>query len=287
MLRTISLTLLASLGLGLMASPSLAGTGKLEEIATSKTIILGHLPESIPFSFLDTDDQPKGYTVDLCKRVAASLQRQLGLERLDIKWVPLTLENRFEMVASGKVDLECGTSTNTIARQKIVDFSLMTWVDGGNFVTKGETRMAGLADMNGKRFAVIKGTTTEMALQKSMQALQITLPLVEVESHMQGLQLLNDGKVDAYAADQTVLIGLAASVSQQMRVSLAEHNFSYEPYALALRRNDADFKQAVNAALAQLYRSGEVFKIYANWFAQFGKPPQTLVLMYGLNALPE
>ena len=286
MIKLTSIALLSSL----LVTPAFAAepsTSKLQEIARTKTILMGHLSEAVPFSFTDTDGQAKGYSVDLCSRVAAGLQRQLGLDKLDIKWVPVTQENRFEMVAEGKIDLECGTSTNTISRQKIVDFSLMTWVDGGNFLTKGEQPVKSLVEMNGKKIAVIADTTIEKALKAAMNKQQITIELVPVENHMDGMILLDQQKVDGYASDQTVLIGLAATVSKKMKVSMAEQNYSYEPYALTLRRNDADLKQAVNAALAQLYRSGESFRVYNTWFSKFGKPPQALILMYGMNALPE
>jgi ABC-type amino acid transport substrate-binding protein len=281
--------LTASLVISLVAGPLAAEelTGTLKNIASSKTILIGHQMQSIPFSFAENDGQPLGYSIDLCKQVVASLQQQLKLPKLDIKWIPLTLENRFSMVANGKVDLECGTSSNTISRQKIVDFSLMTWVDGGNFVTKGETPVSGLADMAGKRIGVVAGNTTERALELWMQKHAVTFTLVPVKSHLDGMKQLHDELIDAYAADQTILTGLAASVGEQMQVKLSTSNFSYEPYALVVPRNDADFKQAVNSALAQLYRSGEILKVYGKWFGHLGKPPMTLLAMYGMNALPE
>jgi ABC-type amino acid transport substrate-binding protein len=273
----------------LFASTAIAAKpeGRLGEIAKTQTIIIGHRNEAVPFSFLDTDGQPKGYMIDLCTRISASVQRQLGLEKLDIKWVPVTAENRFDLVANGKIDFECGVSTNTISRQKVVDFSLMTWVDGANFLVKGEERPSDLSVMNGKKIAVIQGTTTEQALKTAMEKLQITLTLVPVQEHLDGMKLMAEGKVDAYAADQTVLIGMAASVGPNMKVSMAEQNYSFEPYGLVVQRNDADLKQAVNASIAQLYRSGEILRIYNNWFGQLGKPPQALLIMYGMNALPE
>jgi ABC-type amino acid transport substrate-binding protein len=279
----------ASLLTGLVAGPLAAQelTGTLKNIASSKTILIGHQMQAIPFSFAENDGQPLGYSIDLCKQVVASLQQQLKLAKLDIKWIPLTLENRFSMVASGKVDLECGTSSNSISRQKIVDFSLMTWVDGGSFVTKGEEPASGLADLVGKRVGVVSGNTTEQALKQWMQKHMVSFTLVPVQSHLDGMKQLHDDLIDAYAADQTILTGLAASVGEQMQVQLATSNFSYEPYALVVPRNDADFKQAVNSALAQLYRSGEIFKVYDKWFGHLGQPPMTLLAMYGMNALPE
>ncbi|HWR80084.1 MAG TPA: amino acid ABC transporter substrate-binding protein [Pseudomonas sp.] len=285
MKRLVTLALLA----GLVAAPAMAEelTGRLKAIASSKTILIGHQTQSVPFSFVDTNGQAMGYSVDLCKRVAAGIQQQLNLPKLDVKFVPLTPENRFEMVASGQVDIECGNSSDTISRQKIVDFSLMTWVDGANFIVKGEQVVTGLTEMSGKRIGVVEGNTTEKALQNWMQKNMVSFEIVPVKTHLDGMRQLNEGLIDAYAADQTVLIGLAASVSKDMRVSIAPVRFSYEPYALVVQRNDADFKQAVNRVLAQLYRTGEVMKIYDTWFGKFGKPPMPLMVMYEMNALPE
>lgn len=285
MKRILTVALLASL----MATPAVATelTGKLKAIAASKTILIGHRSESIPFSFVDTNGEPMGYSVDLCKRVAAGIQQQLKLTKLDVKFIPLTAENRFEKVASGDVDIECGNSSNTISRQNIVDFSLMTWVDGGNFIVKGETPVKSLADMSGKKIGVIAGNTTEKALKAWAEKNMVSFDLVPIKTHVDGMQKLNDGLIDAYSADQTVLIGLVASSPKDMKFNIAPTTFSYEPYALVVPRNDADFKQAVNRVLAQLYRTGEVMKIYNTWFGKFGKPPVPLIMMYQMNALPD
>jgi ABC-type amino acid transport substrate-binding protein len=262
-------------------------SGTLKKVADTKTLLLGFLPESIPFSFTDASKEPMGYSVDLCKRVAAGIQQQLNLPSLEVTWVPITLANRFEMVNSGKIDLECGTSTNTISRQKLVDFSLMTWVDGGSYLTKGATVPKGVADLSGKKVGVIKGTTTEKALLDAMQRAAVRFDVVAAPSHFEGMRMLNDGAIDAYAADQTILIGLAVGAGDQIVVRIAEQGFSYEPYGFSMRRNDADFKQAVNRVLAQLYRTGEVMSVYDRWFGRFGKPGPLLNAMFTLNALPE
>lgn len=285
MKRIFTAALLASL----MATPALGAelTGKLKSISDSKTILIGHRTESIPFSFVDTNGEPMGYSVDLCKRVAAGIQQQLKLPKLDVKFIPLTAENRFEKVANGDVDIECGNSSDTISRQNIVDFSLMTWVDGGNFIVKGETPVKSLADMAGKKVGVVAGNTTEAALKKWAEKNMVTFELVPVKNHIDGMEKLSSGAIDAYAADQTVLIGLVASAPKGAKFNIAPNTFSYEPYALVVPRNDADFKQAVNRVLAQLYRTGEVMSVYNTWFGKFGKPPMALMVMYQLNALPE
>jgi ABC-type amino acid transport substrate-binding protein len=274
---------------GVLAGPAAAQQlkGTLKKIADTKTIRLGYLRDSVPFSYVDQNGEPSGYSIDLCKRVAAGVQQQLNLPDLSIKWVPATLANRFDLVSSGGIDVECGTSTNTLSRQKQVDFSLMTWVDGGAFMVKAGQPSRGLSDLAGKKIAVVAGTTTEPALREALKKGYINAEIVTVSKHIDGLEALRKGEVDAYASDQVVLIGLAAAVRDQMQLKLSEQQFSYEPYGLVLRRDDADFKQAVNTVLARLYRSGEIVQLYKRWFSGLGDPAPALVIMFGLNGLPE
>jgi ABC-type amino acid transport substrate-binding protein len=273
----------------LLATPATAQelSGTLKKIKDSGVIRLGYLSQSVPFSFVDDNGKPLGYSVDLCSRVATAIQDQLGLKKLDVKWVEVTLETRFDMVKNGTIDLECGISTNTLARQKEVDFSVMTWVDGGNFVVKADAPIRGLSDLAGKKIAVVPSTTTHSALKDVLGKTYINAEVVPVADHMVGLEALHKGAVDAYASDQTVLIGLALSVGQSIALKLGEKQFSYEPYGLMLRRNDADFRVAVNTVLARMYRTGQVVEVYDRWMGKLGKPADVLVVMYLLNGLPE
>ena len=272
-----------------LANPVLAQdiSGTLKNIKDTGVIKLGHLTQSIPFSFVEEDGKPTGYSPDLCMRVATGIQEQLGLPKLDVQWVPVTLETRFDAVKSGRIDLECGISTNTVSRQKQVDFSLMTWVDGANFMVREESSFKSLSDLNGKKIAVIPGTTTVGALKDVLEKSYVKAELVMVHSHVEGLEALRKGTVDAYASDQTVLIGLALAAGPSMKVRLGDRPLSYEPYGLMMRKNDQDFRQAVNTVLARMYRSGQILPIYDRWFGKLGKPSQFIVAMYLLNGLPE
>lgn len=262
--------------------------GTLKAIQQTKTIRLGYLPTAVPFSFADDKKQPAGFTVDLCQRVANGIQQQLGLASLEIKWVPVTQENRFDMVRNGTIDLECGTSTHTLSRQKTMDFSLTFWVDGANFVVNPAVSNARrLTDLNGKKIAVIPGTTTEHAISEISKRDFLSVQLVPVKDHLEGMNALNDKKVDAYATDQAVLIGLAFAVRDQMRVLMAEQPFSYEPYGLVLRRGDPEFRLAVNTVIARILRSGQILEIYDRWFGKLGKPSPLLVATWATNGLPE
>ncbi|HEX7811656.1 MAG TPA: amino acid ABC transporter substrate-binding protein [Burkholderiales bacterium] len=287
---TNTLLLLSALGILAMATGVSAEQqgDTLAAIRNTQSIRLGYLDQSVPFSFVDQKgNPPQGYSIELCLRVVAGIEQQLGLQKLKVQWVPLTMANRFDMVADGSVDLECGISTITLSRQQKVAFSLMTWIDGGSFVVKAGRPHGGLGDLAGKKIAVIAGTTTESALRDALKKDFIKADLVLVKEHLEGLGALDQGRADAYAADQTVLIGLGLAVKEQLSLALADRNFSFEPYGLTLRRNDADFKLAVNQELARIYRTGQIGAIYDRWFGKLGKPSSMLAAMFAINGLPE
>jgi ABC-type amino acid transport substrate-binding protein len=191
------------------------------------------------------------------------------------------------MVEQGKVDIECGTTTASLSRQEKVDFSLMTFVDGGSLLIRAGSPLRSMSDLGGKKIAVIPGTTTQTALTKFLKEEFVTLEQVPVKDHMEGRAALENGTVEAYASDSGILIGLALTSTDPKRFELAEGRFSYEPYGFMMRRNDPAFRLAVNRALAALYRSADVVPIYDRWFGVLGKPGDAILAMYMLNGLPE
>ena len=260
--------------------------GTLKKIKSSGTFNLGYLQSAPPFSFPGPDKRPVGYSIDLCTQIASKIQQQLGIN-LKLNWVPVTTENRLEMVASGKVDIECGTTTASLSRQERVDFSLMTFVDGGGLLTKSDFKLRATSDLADKRIAVIPGTTTETALAKFLKEEFVTVKYVPVKNHVEGLAAVEKGLAEAFASDRGILIGLAVTSKEPSNFALPSILFSYEPYGFMMRRNDAAFRLAVNRALAGLYRSGGIVEIYERWFGSFGKPSQAILSMYLLNGLPE
>ena len=260
--------------------------GTLKKIKDSSTFTLGYLTSAPPFSFPGPDKKPVGYSIDLCTQIASKIQQQLGTN-IKLNWVPVTPENRVDMVASGKVDIECGTTTASLSRQERVDFSLMTFVDGGGLLTKSDFNLRSTADLADKRVAVIPGTTTESALTKFLKEEFVTVKMVPVKNHVEGLAAVEKGSAEAFASDRGILIGLAVTSKDPSSFALPGLLFSYEPYGFMLRRNDAAFRLAVNRALAGLYRSGDIAAIYDRWFGGFGKPSQAIQAMYLLNGLPE
>ena len=261
--------------------------GTLKKIKTSGTFTIGYREAAPPFSFPGPDKRPVGYSIDICMHVAGAIQKQLGMENLKLDWVPVTAENRLQMVAQGKVDIECGTTTITLSRQEQVDFSLMTFIDGAGLLTAAGVNWRGAADLADKRIAVIPGTTTEKALSDVLKKEFITVQTIKVKDHLEGLAAVEKGSADAFASDRGTLAGIALTSKDPKRFALANVVFSYEPYGLMLRRNDAAFRLAVNRALAGLYRSGGFIPIYDRWFGMFGKPGDAILAMYMLNGLPE
>jgi ABC-type amino acid transport substrate-binding protein len=260
--------------------------GTLKKIKASSTLRLGYLESAPPFSFPGPDRRPVGYSIELCTHVAIAIQKQMG-GNLKLNWVPITPENRIDMVVSGKVDIECSTTTATLSRQEKVDFSLMTFADGGGLLTKSDLKLGAVADLADKRIAVIPGTTTETALQKFLKEEFVSVKYVSVKNHVEGLAAVEKGLAEAFASDRGILIGLAVTSKDPTRFALPPILFSYEPYGFMLRRNDAAFRLAVNRALAGLYRSGGIAPIYERWFGAFGKPSPAIQAMYLLNGLPE
>jgi ABC-type amino acid transport substrate-binding protein len=248
---------------------------------------MGYLAGSAPFSSVDANRQPQGYSVDLCREIASGIRAQLGLAGLETRWVELTIQNRLEAVRSGRVDIECSTTTWTLGRQKEVDFSLITFVDGGSILTRVESDTGRLADFGGKRIAVITGTTTEKVLKASLEQRAIRAEVVTVKTRDAGLQLLDQRKVDGFASDRIVLIGVVLATPTQAAFKLLDEDFSVEPYALALPRGDHEFRLAVNRVLARLYRTGGIEKIYSQWLGKIGSPSLLLSAAYFIQGLSE
>jgi ABC-type amino acid transport substrate-binding protein len=261
--------------------------GTLKKIKNTGTITLGYRDSSRPFSFEGPDGKPTGYSVDLCTRVAASVGRELGIPSLQVKWTKVTVANRMQLVANGTIDLECGSTTASLSRQEEVDFSLLTFVDGGSLLVTDASGIRNLATIDGKRVAVIPGTTTETSLNAALKKRSFTVTTVAVKDHDAGVAALDNGTADAYASDRVILIGVGRTSKQPEKLSLTDDFFSYEPYALMLRRGDAGFRLSVNRALAGLYRSGEVVPIFEKWFSSINVAGPLIGAMYLLNGLPE
>jgi len=259
----------------------------LDKIKATGAIALGFRETSIPFSFVDKDKKPMGYSVDLCSRAAVSIQQRLGLKDLKANWVPVTPSSRVPDLLRGTIDLECGSTTVTFTRMEQVEFSFLTFVDGGSFLSTTASKIRGVTDLGGKRVAVIPGTTTEQALAAAMKTALVTAQVFEVSEHADGLAALEKGTVDAYASDRVLLAGLILKAKEPDKLQLSNEYFSYEPYALMIRRGDTAFRVEVNRALAALYRSGEIGPIVDKWFGPAIRTSALIQSLFLLQSLPE
>jgi ABC-type amino acid transport substrate-binding protein len=272
---------------GLACSGYVSAADTLAKIKANGEIRLGYFAASAPFSFVGTDKSPQGYSVELCQRIAAGVQRELGLKQLKTTWVELGLGDRIEAVRGGRIDIECGTTSWSFSRQQLVDFSLMTFIDGASLLATVDSGIKRITDAGGKRISVIRGTTTERALVASLAKEKVQAELIRVDTREQGFAMLTEGRVDAFASDRFLLLNAFTSLRSNKPLRLADEDFSVEPYALALPRDDARFRIAVNRALAEVFRSGEISGIYDRWFGQFGQPSLLLSALYYLQQVPE
>ena len=286
-MHTLLATLCLAPTLALAQMASAPFDGRLKKIHETKTINVAYRTDAVPFSFEDNDKKPTGYTVDLCRSIIGVIEKQIGVVPLQVKWVPVTLQNRFSAIASGQADMECGASTVTLGRMKEVGFSTLTFVDGTGLLVRASTPGNSLMDLANKKIGVIPGTSNERAINEALRIKVVTASVVPVKSREDGLAQLEAGTIDALASDRVLLVGLVAKAKDPKALALLGDPLSYEPYAIALPRGDWAMRQAVDAALAQIYKSPALPEIYNRWFAALGRPAPVLEVMFALGRLPE
>jgi glutamate/aspartate transport system substrate-binding protein len=269
------------------ASQALALDGRLKKIADSRTVNIAYRTDAMPFSYTDEKKEITGFTIDLCKRVVDSIAHQLNLKDLKINWVRVTVQTRFEAVAKGQADMECGSSTVTLSRLKQVDFSSYTFVESTGLLVKAASGLGSFADLAGKKIAVIAGTTNERAINAQLKRRQITATVVPVKSSDEAMAALASGKADAFASDKLLLVGASEKSKDPKSFNLLPDSLSFEPYGIALPRGDAAMRLAVNTGLAQIYGSGEIARIFDSWFAPFGPPSDVMQMVYIMGTIPQ
>ncbi len=278
------------LALLVLPGASLLAQGTLERVADRGEFRIGYRTDARPLSY-EENGEAAGYSVDFCRRIAAAVREHLSLADMRVTFVPITTENRIDAVVNGDIDIECGTTTVTLGRQELVDFTLMTFVTGGTILSMAENRVATMADLAGRRVAVIGGTTSATALQAHLSDNLIDAQVVMVADRSEGMAQLASGDVDGFASDQIVLVGeamQAIATDSNLSYSFADELFSFEPYAMMVKRNDADFRLVANRAIAQLFRGGQYAQLYQQWVGSVGIAPSPMLLaMYQVQTLSE
>ena len=286
-MKRILCGMLVAAGLVAFAASAQPAPNTLGRIKAAKAINVAYAGDSLPFSWATSDKRPAGYSIDLCKRVIAQVSRAVGEPDLKVNWTVGSVTERLQMVATGKADLECGNTTQTLARLASVDFSNLIFIDSGGFLVKTGSPINGMADLSGRKVAVLKGTTTEARLTDQLRKRLINATVVQISEALEGIAMLDAGTVDAYAGDKIKLIGLAAQVKEPARFAMLTEELSFEPYAFALPRNDSAFRREVNTALTQIYLSPDIEVIFEQWLGRLGRPSGLLAAMYLLNAIPD
>jgi glutamate/aspartate transport system substrate-binding protein len=250
-----------------------AATASTERIDTLKrikdtgAITIGVREASVPFSYIDAQKQPQGYSIDLCLKIADAIKTELKMPRLDVRFMPVTSSNRIGMVKSGKVDLECGSTTNTRDRQKDVAFSYTTFVAGIKMLARKSSNITSVEDLRGKTVVVTKGTTSETMLKQLNEDRVLKLAILETKDHNESFADIADGKAVAFPMDDVLLYGLISKAAKPDDFAVVGKYLSVEPYGILLRTDEPAFERLVDRTLVDLFQSGEVRRIYARWFS--------------------
>lgn len=280
MIRSFFIAIAAFL---LAVSGTSAGT--LDRIKDTGVMKIGYRTDAPPFSYKNAAGELGGYTIALCQGVAVHIEKQLNLKKLSLEYVPVTAENRFDMIRDGKADLLCGATTATLSRREIVDFSLPTFVDGASvLMRKGGPQTFG--DLEGRKVGVRAGTTTEDALRNTVKDLSMTVQTVAVKDHKDGVAKLLSNDISAYFADRAILVYLTLGSGSADELFLSDQQLTYEPYALGLPKGDSDFRLAVDRALSRIYRSGGIGTLFKEVFGDNAQPTAELQALYRISALP-
>jgi glutamate/aspartate transport system substrate-binding protein len=250
----------------LLAISTSAYADTLAKMKKSGEFVLGHRESSSPFSFISEGSGAAGYSVDICMRIFDQIKEELKMRDLKVKFVAVKPADRIAAVKEGRIDVECGSTTNTVARQKDVAFSYTTFVAGARLLAKKSASLGDLDKMKGKSIAVTEKTTTERVIRQANVERNLELKIVTAKDHAEGFKKLETGEVDAVANDDALLLGLAAKAADASAYDFVGKFLSVEPYGIMLRKDDPAFATAVDKAIGKLFASGEIFKIYAKWF---------------------
>ena len=261
-------------------------TGTLAQIKTSGKIRIGYRETEPPMSFLNKDKKPAGYSVDVCNCIAEAVKKKIGAPVM-VDYVPVTAEGRFKDLSDNRIDILCDSTTKTLSRSEIVDFTQLTFVTGAALMTlaQNSARDSGFA---GKKIGVVKGTTTVDALKELLRETATKAEVVLFNSADEAVGALRNKKIDAFSSDQVVLIGMALKEKEPNTFEIDPTAFSFEPFALAVRRNDADFRLVADREISALYRSKKILGIYDKWIGQYtGQRLPLFEALVKLNATPE
>ncbi len=283
--RAVALGSLAAIVLACTA-PSCAAQESmtLRKIKETRLISVGYRDGSIPFSYLDGRQNPVGYSMDICGQVVEAIKRRLNLDDLQVQLTPVTSATRIPLVANNTVDLECGTTTNTLEREKHVAFSVTTFVAMSRLASRRSSNIAHLDDLRGKTVVSTAGTTSIAKLLELNTADGRNMNIIAGKDHAQSFHLMETGRAVAFAMDDVLLYGMVATASDPSQFVVSGEPLSVEPYAVGLPKGDPEFKKLVDDTIIELFRSGKIMTLYRKWF-DAPIPPRGIVLKLPMSGV--
>ncbi len=255
----------------------------LKKIKDTGTITLGHRDTSIPFSYYDDKQQAVGYAMDICYKIVDAIKAELKMPKIDVKLNPVTSSTRIPLMANGTIDLECGSTTNNLERQKQVWFATTHFVTANRFVSKKNANLKTVEDLKGKTVVSTSGTTniknaTEINVEK-----KLGMNIIAAKDHAEAFLTVETGRAVAFFMDDILLYSLVANSKNPPEWAISADALTVEPYGIMMRKDDVAFKKVVNGAINALYKSGEINKIYDKWFLQ-PTPPKGINLNVPMGA---
>jgi len=290
-------TAFAAVVCAVLALPAIAQelTGTMKKIKDSGTITIGNRETSVPFSYLDDKQQPIGYSMDICAAIVEEVKKELGLATLTVKYNPVTSQTRIPLMANGTIDIECGSTTNTLSRQKQVAFAPVTYITGTKLLVKKSSKIKSYKDLKGKTVVVTQGTTNERIIKALSDKDNLGIKFLNAKDHAESFLTVESGRAVAFSMDDILLYGLVGKAKNPKDFEVVGDYLSYDPYGMMYRKNDEDFGLVIRRAIAKLFASGDINKIYNKWFTEklpsgetMGVPMSPLLkAAIQINALPE
>ena len=271
----------------LVAIPAAAQelTGTLKKVRDSGSITIGHRDASVPFSYYDDKQRPVGYAMDLCLRIVDAVKNELKMPKLDVKYQLVTSANRIPLMANGTIDLECGSTTNNVARQKEVAFTITHFLTATRVVSRKASNVKSVDDLKGKTLTSTAGTTNIKQLTELNTSKNMGMNIIPANGHPEAFQMVETGRAVGFAMDDILLYSLAAASRNPSDFVISDFTLSLpEPYGIMMRRDDPAFKKVVDNAMSAIYKSGEINKLYEKWFQQ-PIPPRNINLNVPMSSL--
>ena len=264
-LALLAFTLTSFFSTGAMAD-DVDSSVVLKRIQERGVINMGHRESSVPFSYINKEGKPEGYSIDLCLKIVDQIKEVTGKKDLKIKYVPVTSQTRIALMSNGTIDIECGSTTNNLTRQNQVEYLPITFITGAKLVSKKAMAITKIEDLEGKVLGLPLGSNTEKIMRGIAKEKGLNIRFVMTKDHPQAWLTLESGRVDAYAADGVLLYGLISKAKKPDDFQVTNDFLSYDPYGIMVPHDDSTYRRLGNVVLADMMRSGEILKIYDKWF---------------------